>query len=44
MKNISTGVLHSIGKGGTQVGVQNLNLLFGLGEQTGLERRGLHPY
>jgi N-acetyl-gamma-glutamylphosphate reductase len=37
-------VLDSIGKGGAHAGVQNLNLLFGLEEKTGLERYGLHPY
>ena len=36
-------VLDSIGKGGAHAGVQNLNLLFGLPEKTGLERYGLHP-
>lgn len=37
-------VLDSVGKGGAHAGVQNLNLLFGLDEKTGLTRRGLHPY
>ncbi|MCB0194645.1 MAG: N-acetyl-gamma-glutamyl-phosphate reductase [Anaerolineae bacterium] len=37
-------VLDSIGKGGAHAGVQNLNLMFGLDENTGLERLGLHPY
>jgi N-acetyl-gamma-glutamyl-phosphate reductase common form len=37
-------VLDSVGKGGAHAGVQNLNVLFGLPEQTGLERYGLHPY
>lgn len=37
-------VLDSIGKGGAHAGVQNLNVLFGLGETIGLTRRGLHPY
>jgi N-acetyl-gamma-glutamyl-phosphate reductase common form len=37
-------VLDSIGKGGAHAGVQNLNLLFGLDENTGLKRYGLHPY
>ncbi len=36
-------VLDSIGKGGAQVGVQNMNLMFGLDETTGLTKRGLHP-
>ncbi len=36
--------LDSIGKGGSHAGVQNLNLLFGLDEKTGLQRFGLHPY
>lgn len=37
-------VLDSIGKGGAQVGVQNMNLMFNLPEETGLSRTGLHPY
>lgn len=37
-------VLDSVGKGGAHAGVQNLNLLFGLDERTGLTRYGLHPY
>ncbi len=37
-------VLDSLGKGGAHAGVQNLNLLFGLEETTGLTRYGLHPY
>ncbi|MCB9077552.1 MAG: N-acetyl-gamma-glutamyl-phosphate reductase [Anaerolineaceae bacterium] len=37
-------VLDSVGKGGAHAGVQNLNLMFGLEEKTGLERLGLHPY
>lgn len=37
-------VLDSIGKGGAHVAVQNMNLLFGLDEMTGLKRTGLHPY
>lgn len=37
-------VLDSIGKGGAHVGVQNMNLMFGLPEETGLMRTGLHPY
>ncbi|MBN1632297.1 MAG: N-acetyl-gamma-glutamyl-phosphate reductase [Thermoleophilia bacterium] len=37
-------VLDSVGKGGAHAGVQNLNLLFGLDEKTGLTRHGLHPY
>jgi N-acetyl-gamma-glutamyl-phosphate reductase common form len=36
--------LDSIGKGGAHAGVQNLNLLFGLDEKTGLQRYGNHPY
>lgn len=36
-------VLDSIGKGGAHAGVQNMNLMFGLRETTGLERLGLHP-
>ncbi|MCG8480207.1 MAG: N-acetyl-gamma-glutamyl-phosphate reductase [Spirochaetales bacterium] len=37
-------VLDSIGKGGAHVAVQNMNLMFGLPEDTGLRRAGLHPY
>ena len=37
-------VLDSIGKGGAQVGVENMNLLFGLERTAGLGRRGLHPH
>ena len=36
-------VLDSIGKGGAQVGIENLNLMSGLPRTLGLERRGLHP-
>lgn len=37
-------VLDSIGKGGAHVAVQNMNLMFGFEETTGLRRHGLHPY
>ena len=37
-------VLDNMGKGGAHAGVQNLNLVFGLDETSGLTRRGLHPY
>jgi N-acetyl-gamma-glutamylphosphate reductase len=37
-------VLDSIGKGGAQVGIQNMNLMFNLPEETGLLKTGLHPY
>jgi N-acetyl-gamma-glutamylphosphate reductase len=37
-------VLDSIGKGGAHAAVQNMNLLFGLNEMTGLKRTGSHPY
>jgi len=37
-------VLDSLGKGGAHAGVQNLNLLFGLEETTGLTRYGLQQY
>lgn len=37
-------VLDSIGKGGALVGVQNLNLMFGLDEEAGLDFYGIHPY
>ncbi|MEN8184988.1 MAG: N-acetyl-gamma-glutamyl-phosphate reductase [Myxococcota bacterium] len=36
-------VLDSLGKGGAQVGVENLNLMLGLPRTAGLSRRGLHP-
>ncbi|MEM9621284.1 MAG: N-acetyl-gamma-glutamyl-phosphate reductase [Pseudomonadota bacterium] len=36
-------VLDSVGKGGAQVGVENMNLMFGLPRESGLQRRGLHP-
>ena len=36
-------VLDSIGKGGAQVGIENMNLMFGLDRTLGLTRRGLHP-
>ena len=35
--------LDSLGKGGAQVGVENMNIMFGLDRETGLTRRGLHP-
>ncbi|MCG8368331.1 MAG: hypothetical protein MJA27_33990 [Pseudanabaenales cyanobacterium] len=35
--------LDSLGKGGAQVGVENMNILFGLERTAGLTRRGLHP-
>lgn len=36
-------VLDSIGKGGAQVGIENMNLMFGLDRTAGLLRRGNHP-
>jgi len=36
-------VLDSIGKGGAQAGIENMNLMFGLDRSEGLRRRGLHP-
>ncbi|HEB94422.1 MAG TPA: N-acetyl-gamma-glutamyl-phosphate reductase [Gammaproteobacteria bacterium] len=36
-------VLDSVGKGGAQVGIENMNLMCGLERSTGLQRRGLHP-
>jgi len=36
-------VLDSLGKGGAQVGVENMNLMCGLERMSGLGRRGLHP-
>lgn len=35
--------LDSVGKGGAQVGVENMNIMFGLDRTAGLTRRGLHP-
>jgi len=35
--------LDSIGKGGAHAGIQNMNVMFGLAENTGLTRSGLHP-
>ena len=35
--------LDSVGKGGAQVGVENMNIMFGLERTAGLTRRGLHP-
>lgn len=35
--------LDSIGKGGAQAGIENMNLMFGLDRTAGLSRRGLHP-
>jgi len=37
-------VLDNLGKGGAHVAVQNMNLMFGFDETTGLKRYGLHPY
>ncbi len=37
-------VLDSVGKGGALAGVQNMNVLFGLDERTGLDFFGMHPY
>jgi len=36
-------VLDSIGKGGAQVGIENMNVMCGLERTAGLTRRGLHP-
>jgi N-acetyl-gamma-glutamyl-phosphate reductase len=36
-------VLDSIGKGGAHVGIENMNLIFGLERSAGLTRRGQHP-
>lgn len=35
--------LDSVGKGGAQVGIENMNLMFGLDRTAGLSRAGLHP-
>lgn len=40
---VAFSVLDSIGKGGAQVGIENLNLMLDLPRTMGLERRGLHP-
>ena len=37
-------VLDNMGKGGSYAGVQNMNLMLGLDERTGLKHLGLHPY
>ena len=37
-------VLDSIGKGGALAGIQNMNIMFGLDEKTGLDFYGIHPY
>ena len=37
-------VLDSIGKGGALVGIQNMNIMCGLDEKTGLDFYGIHPY
>ena len=37
-------VLDSIGKGGALVGIQNMNIMFGLDEKAGLDFYGIHPY
>ena len=36
-------VLDSVGKGGAQVGVENLNIMAGFERTIGLLERGLHP-
>ncbi len=36
-------VLDSLGKGGARVGVENMNLLFGLERSSGLQQTGCHP-
>jgi len=36
-------VLDSLGKGGAQVGIENMNLMFGLDRTAGLQRAGCHP-
>ena len=35
--------LDSMGKGGAQVGIENMNIMFGLDRTMGLTRRGMHP-
>ncbi|VAX02092.1 N-acetyl-gamma-glutamyl-phosphate reductase, partial [hydrothermal vent metagenome] len=36
-------VLDSLGKGGAQVGIENMNLMFGLDRTAGLQQTGCHP-
>ncbi len=36
-------VLDSLGKGGAQVGIENMNLMFGLERTSGLQQTGRHP-
>jgi len=36
-------VLDSLGKGGAQVGIENMNLMFGLERSSGLQQAGCHP-
>jgi N-acetyl-gamma-glutamylphosphate reductase len=36
-------VLDSVGKGGAQVGIENLNIMAGFERTAGLLERGLHP-
>lgn len=36
-------VLDNLGKGGAQVGIENMNLMFGLERTSGLNRIGAHP-
>jgi N-acetyl-gamma-glutamyl-phosphate reductase len=40
---VAFSVLDSVGKGGAQVGIENMNLMFGLDRTAGLLRRGQHP-
>lgn len=40
---VTFSVLDSVGKGGAQVGIENMNLMFGIERTTGLTRRGAHP-
>jgi N-acetyl-gamma-glutamyl-phosphate reductase len=35
--------LDSVGKGGAQVGIENMNMMFGRPREEGLTRRGAHP-
>ena len=37
-------VLDSIGKGGAQAGIENMNLMFGLERTAGLTQLGMHPH
>lgn len=35
---------HDFFRGGALAGIQNMNIMFGLDEETGLDFYGIHPY